>query len=107
LFFLRCGRFLGVGAAKCDDASASSDRFEGVFSFHFGFGSGFGALFFNAFVALIGNGFGAFLFLNGFVEALELFFFWSTRLGELLLGTSVTGRSLLRRPLRSSDPSLS
>jgi hypothetical protein len=42
-------------------------------------------LFFNSFVGLNGNGFGALgvLFLNGLVEAARFFFFWRTRLDEL------------------------
>jgi hypothetical protein len=101
LLFERCvRRFLGFGAAKCDDALVFFKFFEGVFCFHFDVGSGFGSLFFNGFVGLNGNGFGAFdvLYLDGFGEAARfLFFFWRTRLGELS-GTLLTGRSLLRRP---------
>jgi hypothetical protein len=84
-FSLRCGRFLGVGADKCDDASVFN-CFEGICFFDFGFGNGLVVIFLNGFVDLISSGF----------EALERFFFWRTRLGELLLGTLVTGRIPLR-----------
>jgi hypothetical protein len=106
LFFRRCGTFFGFGAANCDDALVFIDGFEGVFCFHFGFCTGFG-VFFIGFIDLNGNGFGAFgvLSLNGFAEVAR-FFFWRTRLDELS-GTLLTGgRSLLRRPLRSLDPSM-
>jgi hypothetical protein len=84
LFFKRCGAFLGFGAAKCEDSLVFLDVFEGVCCFHFDVGAGFDSLFFNGFVGLNGNGFGAFgvLGLGGFGEAARFFFFffWRIRL---------------------------
>jgi hypothetical protein len=105
LFFRRCGAFSGFGAAKCEDALIFLEFFEGAFCFNFD-GTGFGSLCSNGFVGLNGNGFGAFgvLGLGSFGEAAR-FFFLRTRL-DGLSGTLLTGRSLLRRPLRSLDPSV-
>jgi hypothetical protein len=110
LFFRRCGSFSGFGAAKCEDSLVFLEFFEGFFGFYSD-GTGFGSLFFNGFVGLNGdgfvgangNGFGAFgvLGLGGFGETAR-FFFWRTRLDD----SRLTGRSLLRRPLRSLDPSV-
>jgi hypothetical protein len=112
LFFRRCGAFSGFGAAKCEDSLVFLEFFEGTFFFNFDVGTGFGSLFFNGFVGLNGdgfvgsngNGFGAFGVLGlGFGEAARFFFFWRTRVDD----SRLTGRSLLRRPLRSLDPSVS
>jgi hypothetical protein len=56
---------------------------------------------------LNGDSFGAFgvLCLGGFGEAARFFFFWRTHLDELS-GALLTGRSLLRHPLRSLDSSV-
>jgi hypothetical protein len=98
LFFKRCGAFFGLGTTKREDSLVFLELFEGVCCFHFDVGSGFGPLFFNGFVGLNGNGFGAFgvLYLDGFGKAAR-FFSWRTRLDGSRV-PRLTGRSLLRRP---------
>jgi hypothetical protein len=107
LFFKRCGSFFGLGATDCDDSLVFLDVFEGVFCFHFDVGSGFGSLFFNGFVGLNGNSFGAFgvLCLDGFGKAAR-FFFWRTRLDELS-GTLMDRKESSKASPRSLDPSVS
>jgi hypothetical protein len=108
LFFKRCGAFFGLGATKCEDSLVFLELFEGVCCFHFDVGSGFGSLFFNGFVGLNGNGFGAFgvLFLNGLVEAARFLFLWRTRLDELS-GTLIDRKESSKASPRSLDPSVS